>query len=201
MLGQRFGRLVVVSFAGRRLAKRTWNCVCDCGKRCVAHGYDLRHGKHKSCGCLHLESIRRHGHTKHGGSRTRTYSSWSAMISRCTDPAATHFERYGGRGIKICERWRTFENFLADLGERPEGKSLDRIDNDGNYEPGNCRWATNREQSLNRSDSRYIEFNGLRKRRSEWAEEYGIHPETLRCRLRKGWSVEKALTEPIRGRC
>jgi len=128
--------------------------------------------------------------------RTPTYRSWDAMIQRCTNPKATGYAEYGGAGITVCERWRKFEAFLADMGERPDGTSLDRHpDLNGNYEPGNCRWATPREQNLNRAATRYIEFNGERKSLVEWAESLGITTPGMIRRLKR-MPLERALTEP-----
>jgi hypothetical protein len=154
MLGLTFGRLTVVERAEnyRRLAQ--WLCECECGGSAVVRGSSLRSGQTRSCGCLALEhtrSIQReptHGHTR-GGLKHPLYAAWAAMRQRCQNPAHHGYANYGGRGITVCERWRDFGAFLADMGERPEGLTLDRIDNDGNYEPGNCRWATALEQRHN----------------------------------------------------
>jgi hypothetical protein len=117
-------------------------------------GYHLRGGRVKSCGCLRKEKVVENGRTnpsnlQHGMCGSPTYISWENMRQRCDNPNATGWERWGGRGITLCERWDSFENFLADMGERPEGTTLDRIDNDGNYEPGNCKWSTSKEQQAN----------------------------------------------------
>lgn len=138
-------------------------------------------------------SVIAHGHAFRGR-QTRTYRSWAQMKARCLDPHSTRYERYGGRGITICERWLVFDNFLAEMGECPEGLSIERRDNNGNYEPGNCYWATDREQNNNNSRTTFLEFRGQRKALSYWAEEFGISLKTLRSRLKAGRTVEDALT-------
>lgn len=144
--------------------------------------------------------MRTHGHTERTAGTSHaspTYRSWQAMRQRCDHPEHVHFADYGGRGVTICARWQSFENFLADMGERPAGTSLDRHPNkDGDYGPGNCRWATQRQQQRNRRSNRPITAFGRTMLLVEWAEETGIHPMTLRARLRS-WAPERALTEPV----
>lgn len=145
--GKEFGRLKVLRFAYRHASSRqaVWECVCACGKSCLVRQCNLTSGVVTSCGC----SRRTHGHTK-GGKQTTTYRVWANMILRCTNKRVKDFERYGGRGIRVCHRWRTFANFLADMGERPGKLTLERVNNEGDYCPENCKWATTHEQAVNK---------------------------------------------------
>ncbi len=151
--GQRYGRLTAICFEDRgvRGAAR-WKFRCDCGSDVVVYANRARTGSTKSCGCLRAQNTVLMGKQKtHGYTGTPTYVSWERMLSRCRNPNSDRYSDYGGRGISVCERWIKFENFLADMGERPADKTLDRYpNNDGNYEPTNCRWATAKQQALNR---------------------------------------------------
>lgn len=188
LTGQVFGKFTVLSFAGNR----RWLCRCECGREVKVAGYHLTGEKSKACTkCAKVT---------HGKSKTVEHKTWLAMRERCNNPKCRYFKHYGGRGIKVCERWDSFELFLQDVGPRPSPKhSLDRYpDNDGNYEPGNVRWATESEQKRNqRSRTQYV-FNGRSQLLSEWAEELGIPRATLSNRLYEGWTIERAFTTPVK---
>ena len=196
LTGRRFGRWKVIRHSHKsKLRKHYWLCACECGEeRAVVYG-NLVNGASKSCGCLHLEIVKESGKTNatHGMYGTPTYQVWSSMKGRCLNQKDHAYVNYGGRGIKICERWLKFENFLADMGERPEGMSIDRENNDGDYELGNCRWATQKEQCRNTRRNKFVEYKGEKKTISEWAEQIGMSSTTLWKRLDRGWSVERAL--------
>lgn len=153
MAGQRFGRLLVRSFVetrGKSTKKAYWLCTCDCGNECVTSGANLRSGSTKSCGCLY-DTATGKSRSWHGMSRSKTYATWASIQARCYNPNQSCYSKYGALGVTVCARWRrSFEDFLADMGERPPGKTLDRINPFGNYEPQNCKWATHEEQSLNK---------------------------------------------------
>lgn len=163
LAGQRFGKLVVVKSTGKNTAGRyLWECICDCGKHIVLRSDLLRRGISDNCGCLTKEKMSRwglkHGKTINGNPNgNTTYVSWKGMKQRCCNPNSDQYHYYGARGVTVCDRWiNSFENFLEDMGERPEGLTLDRIDSNGNYEPGNCRWADYYIQNNNKRRHYYI---------------------------------------------
>ena len=187
LIGMRFGRLLVISFSHmNRHRHACWQCICDCGVQKTIEGMMLTQGKSQSCGCLKHDQLTKHGHASR--LKSREYTSWSMMIWRCENPKASNFHRYGGRGITVCERWRnSFEAFLADMGPRPKGTSIHRVNNDGNYEPSNCMWATSKEHALNKTNPRakpIIAKGVLYKSISEAAREHGFTYYTLRSRMR-----------------
>ena len=196
---QRFGRLTVVSREGSdKNRSATWRCVCECGTGTIVTAGNLRSGHTLSCGCLAREATSRRM-TTHGMRKTRTHKSWTGMKDRCTNPKVRNYKNYGARGVTVCQRWMdSFEAFLSDVGECPEGMSIDRIDSCGNYEPGNCRWATPLTQGRNTRRNRILSHDGLSMCVSEWVEKTGIPSTTIRNRIDElGWSVERALTEPL----
>ena len=204
LTGQKFGRLEVKEFAGKNKWRGSlWSCVCDCGNLTIVEGNHLKNGATKSCGCLHNEQVAErntiHGRAKRG-STSREYCSWGNMMGRCYNPNHNYYKDYGGRGIKVCPRWHKFENFYKDMGDCPEDLTLDRKDNNGDYEPSNCRWATNEEQANNRRDNHWIEYNGETKNVTQWAKHLGIHVSVLYSRLSRSWSDEKTLITPVRKR-
>ena len=194
LTGRRFGRLVVLRLVGRTKARALlWECRCDCGASSVVRAGGLLNGGTQSCGCLQREKSAAAKLT-HGLARTPEYKVWDHMRQRCENPKHKGFANYGARGIRVCERWRKFENFIADMGERPSPKhTIERADNDGDYEPGNCRWGTWREQSRNKRTNRLITANGITKPLTTWAEELGVPPTTLFERLRRGWTHERVV--------
>lgn len=200
--GMIFFRLTVVrKIEGPlQLHDRLYLCKCVCGNESKVSGSHLKSGHSRSCGCLKLDTIRTHGCSWRNGKScpTGAYSSWMNMKHRCSNPETRMFKYYGGRGIKVCERWKDFTNFLADMGEPPTRKhSIDRINNDGDYEPSNCRWATRKEQASNKRSNILMTLNGKTQTLTEWAIEIGVKPNTVICRLRRGWTHEKSLLEPI----
>ena len=184
LTGQRFGRLVVKSRAeNSKSGKARWNCVCDCGRETKVKGSLLKNGKTKSCGCLRKETTRSTMLT-HSMSHTLAYLSWSSMKQRCTNPNYVGYKNYGERGIAICERWDKFENFYEDMGDKPDGLMLERIDNNKGYSPENCCYATRKAQNKNKRNIRLIEYQGRIQCISDWAEELGISKQTLSYRLK-----------------
>lgn len=202
--GLRFNRLLVIGFAGKNNDSRLiWYCKCQCGKIGVYQGKYLSSGHTKSCGCFNKEQTSKasktHGHAT-PGNPSQIYTIWGGIIARCTCPTNSSYERYGARGITVCERWSKFENFLEDMGERPgKGYSIERIENDKGYYEENCRWATRKEQMNNTRRNRILTFNGRKMNITQWSEELKIPMKTIYSRIMQyKWPVHRALTEPVR---
>ena len=203
LVGQRFGRLVVeekvpyVTSGGNTLT--AYKCKCDCGNERICLSENLRKGKVVSCGCYKDENTAKRSRT-HGMSKTRLYHIYGLMKKRCNDPKSINYPRYGGKGITVCEEWMcssdAFLNWAVANGY-DDSLTLDRKDNDKGYSPDNCRWVSYKEQARNQTRNRRLTFNGETKVLSEWAEITGINVGTISSRLKRGWSVEKALTEKV----
>ena len=207
LTGQRFGRLAVIECVGVNKRHSTvWRVICDCGNEKIVPQPRLARGATRSCGCLARDT-----HTKHGQCGTPTYHSWADMKKRCTNPKQVRFERYGGRGISVCQHWQDFANFLSDMGNKPSRKyTIDRIDNDGHYScghceeciknkwPANCRWITKSQQGKNRSYNVFLTHDGITLCLADWAEKLGMVYGTLHYRYRAGWSTKKMLETPVK---
>lgn len=206
--GQKFGRLTCIKVVGADKRKRAlWLCQCSCGMEKIVLGNSLVTGVTKSCGCLQKEKAaetgrnkRTHGFGAEGKCSSGLYKSWSHMKQRCMNKKCQDYHRYGGRGIKVCEEWLDFDNFhrWAINNGYEKGRSIERINNDGDYCPSNCKWATAQEQNNNKRSNRKVTLNGESKNVQQWARELGINASTLYTRLNDGWSDYRALTEPVR---
>lgn len=199
----RFGRLTLIgegeSYSGKHHPTRRARFRCDCGEIRDMPPFKVRTGMFKSCGCFAVTASRDR-FTKHGGYQEPEYKSWNAMIQRCTNPKNTSWADYGGRGITVCERWQGdngYRNFVADMGARPKGMTMDRIDANGNYEPSNCRWASVRVQQNNRRTSVNITANGETLPQTVWRERLGCGKNTIAERIKKGWTPEQAVLTPV----
>ncbi|MBE9110316.1 hypothetical protein IQ273_12925 [Nodosilinea sp. LEGE 07298] len=189
-----FGRLTVQSKTANKGKDVCWKCICECGKESTVSTSALRSGNTKSCGCGKSS-----GATVHGMYTSPEYNSWEKMKSRCLNPNNEFYPHYGGRGITVCDRWlNSFENFYEDMGPRPKGTSIDRKENDGNYEPGNCRWATKKVQANNTSRNVFLEYKNISKTVTQWSGETGISAAVIKHRMKQGWPAEKILNTPAR---
>lgn len=195
LTGSIFGLLTVLELAGRdKHGRARWRCRCECGEEAIAEAYNLKSGNTTSCGCFHRER-QRAAPRKHGQRGTPLYQRWKGMLQRTGNPNSPDYPRYGGRGIAVCERWMSFENFAADMGSTfRDGLTLERIDVNANYSPENCTWATRAEQQRNRRNNRTLTWRGQTMILAAWEESLGLKPGRLSDRLRRGWSVERALT-------
>lgn len=192
--GQKFHKLTVI-LSNIRVGREIYHrCKCDCGTEKTILARNVEKGKSKSCGCLSREKGKEHA--THGLSGTRIYQTWSRMCRRCDNPKVDRFKNYGGRGIRVCDRWKNFENFYADMGDIPgPGFSLGRIDNDKDYCPENCRWETAEQQQNNTSRTIWIEYAGIRMSLRQWATKLGVPYSLLMNRYKAGWSDEAIISE------
>lgn len=194
--GQRFGRLVVTGLADRDYSERRnhkWFCRCDCGNEKVANAALLTTGHTQSCGCLFRDALVKRN-TTHGLTKKyrRAYRSWKDMRARCNNPNDSDYKDYGGRGIRVCSRWDDFSAFIEDMGDRPSLMTIDRIDTNGNYEPGNCRWTDATTQANNKRNNRMVEYRGMVMTMQRLAEVTGVGRCTIAYRLKIGMDIESA---------
>lgn len=198
--GQKFNKLTAIKFTGESTTSgRIWECVCDCGNIALVPIGKLTSSHTKSCGCQKIESTIKRS-TKHGfaqrGILNKTWMIWTDMRKRCFNKNNNRFNHYGGRGITICERWNDFNNFIEDMGECPDGYSIERVDVNGNYAPENCKWIPMIEQSRNTTRVIYITINGETKILADWARHFSIDYRKVQYRIKKGWDVLSAFTTP-----
>ena len=199
LTGERYGRLTVIKRAPNKGRTTVWECRCDCGKVKNVRQPDLRAGRTKSCGCMRHDMLMQKN-TIHGLSDTRICGIWRSMKDRCSNPNNKAYCNYGGRGIKVCDEWfNSLEKFYQWSMENgyAEDLSIDRIDNDGNYEPENCRWVDRKIQNRNKRSNHIIEYKGKEKPLCDWADEFGIGYSTILRRLDLGWTIEEALETPV----
>lgn len=202
LTGQRFGRLTVIKRAKNIGRKTAWLCQCECGNTKVVTGSSLHGGQVRSCGCLWKEVVPKHNQEfnfRHGESGSKLHRTWCNMRYRCSNPNCKDYKNYGGRGITICDEWSSYENFRAwalDNGFA-DGLSIDRIDVNGNYEPSNCRWVSDKVQHNNTRRNHYLTMNGESHTIQEWSEITGIKWTTIKARIEMGWPIEKALTKGV----
>lgn len=201
LTNQKFNRLTVLQRDKNKWNRVMWKCRCDCGNIIFVNTYALKSGSAKSCGCYKSE-ILGNAMRKHKLSNTRIYNIWKGMRKRCNNPNSSSYYLYGGRGIKVCEEWDKFLPFYywSMQNGYAENLSIDRINYDGNYEPSNCRWVDSEQQNNNTRQNVFITYNGKTLTLSQWAKYVGLTYSCLKARLYNGWSIEKALTTPVKKR-
>ena len=204
---KKFGKLLAVKRCTNMSGKTAWECKCDCGNITFVTTSNLTCNRIRSCGCLKIKQLLERS-TTHNQRHTVLYSVWRGLRQRCNNPKHASYHNYGGRGITVCEEWdksfQAFYDWSYANGYSTENQkdeklklTIDRIDNNGNYEPSNCRWVDRKTQTRNMRTTRFITFNGQNKSVSEWCEIYGIKLQTFNTRIRNGWTIEEALTKPI----
>lgn len=202
LTGKRYGRLKVVKYIGIKDTHKAYLCKCDCGNEKIMKSSDLRSGRVRSCGCYRTQYMI-NKNTTHGLRKHRLYGIWNNIKSRCTNPNSDSYNRYGGRGIKMCAEWKdnfkAFYDWSMENGYK-ENLTIDRINNDGNYEPDNCRWVTDKKQANNRNNNKNFTLNNETKTLTEWCEHFNINYRTVQDRLKRGWSIKRALTEPVQSK-
>lgn len=200
LTGQVFSRLTVISYAGKRKGAAFWNCLCECGTNRVVASSGLRSGNSRSCGCL-LADLNR-GRSKNNDTASRLYAQWAGMKTRCYNKNSTSFKNYGGRGIAVADSLMDYQEFrtyvLSELGPCPKEFQLDRVDNNGDYRPGNLRWSSRAEQCRNRRSNLLVSFGGEVLPLVDAVAKTGLKYQTVRRRLRAGWSEHDALTTPVK---
>lgn len=195
-IGQRYGRWIVASVLEHRAGHWWLQCRCDCGIIKTVRKSHLDDGTSKSCGCFRSDLTTIHGLAKKG-MVVPEFPVWNAMLSRCHNKNNRQYPNYGGRGIKVCRRWFKFENFIKDMGRRPNDGMLERSDNNKGYSPNNCRWASRKEQNRNKRNNHLITIDGITKCLNEWSEESGVSYATIIYRLRSGWNERDAVFKPV----
>lgn len=201
LTGRKYNFLTVISFKGRIKKRSLWNCICDCGNTHIVEAYNLKTGQVKSCGCYSSpkakSSFYRPNRRTHGLSNHILYSIWNAMQARCRNKNNIAYERYGGRGISLCNKWKKFIGFYEDMHESYEnGLTLERIDVNGNYEPNNCRWATYKEQANNTRKNRVVTYMGITGSVVSVCDKLGIDSRMVHRRLSANWDIQRAFAEP-----
>ena len=189
--GAKYGKWTLIS----KVRASYWVALCDCGTNKTVFVGNLKAGKSTSCGCV-AKQLTSERTRAHGLSHSAIHNLWTRIRQRCGNPSHGKFSYYGGRGIRVCERWSVFENFYEDMGDIPEGCSLDRIDPNGDYSPNNCRWATKKMQARNTRSNHFVEHDGQRLTLAEWAEIKGINQLTISKRLQRGWPAGDAIERP-----
>ena len=193
----RFNKLLVLCEGKNRPHSRLWLCLCDCGNTKLIQHSNLTTGHSKSCGCQRPKGLKHHNY-KHGKTGSQTYNKWRGMHQRCNDVNSEKYPIYGGRGITICKRWNEYLNFLTDMGICPKGLSLGRIDNNGNYEPSNCRWENAYQQQNNTRKNRNITYHNTTLTIAQWSRKVSIPYKCLWKRLKNGWAIKDALNKPVK---